>query len=118
MKTALLVLGAATLLAGAEGVRAVPAAYSQAYVAAVSAQADARLANQGVAVPGGRARIRGVLSGDRLQGARVVETTGDLAADRAIEQSLRRLKVAPVPAELAGREVTLTLGAPPPVAVR
>ncbi|MCR5877849.1 hypothetical protein [Phenylobacterium sp. J367] len=118
MKTALLVLGAATLLAGLEGARAAPSAYSQAYVAAVAAQADARLANAGVAIPGGRVKVQGTLSGDRLQNARLVASTGDLDADRAIEQSLRRLKVAPVPAELSGRDVVLSVSALPAAPVR
>ncbi|HEY8615679.1 TonB C-terminal domain-containing protein [Phenylobacterium sp.] len=117
MKTKLLVLGVGALLLGVEGVRAAPAAYAQAYVASVSAQADARLANAGVTPPA-LVKVRGVLSGDRLQNARVVETSGDLAADRAVEQALRRLKVAPTPPELSGREVVLTVGAPPIVQAR
>ncbi|WP_374469255.1 hypothetical protein [Phenylobacterium sp.] len=118
MRTKLLVLGVASLLLSVEGVRAAPAAFHQAYVASVSAQADAKLANSGVILPDGMVKVRGVLSGDRLQNVHLAESTGDLAADRAVEQALRRLKVAPVPAELAGRQVTLTLGAQPIVQAR
>lgn len=113
MKATLVVLAAAGLLLGVEGVRAAPAGLNQIYVAGVSAQADARLANAGVDLPGRTVKARGTLSGDRLLGARVVESTGDLAVDRAVEDALRRMRTSPVPAELAGRDITLTLGEPP-----
>lgn len=113
MKATLVVLAAAGLLLGVEGVRAAPASLNQIYVAGVSAQADARLANAGVALPGRTVKVRGTLSGDRLVGARVVESTGDLATDRAVEDALRRMRTSPVPPELSGREITLTLGEAP-----
>jgi hypothetical protein len=116
MRAKLILLSAATLLLGAEAARAAPAAV-QTYIAGVSARADARLADVGAAVPAG-VKVRAVVSGDRLQSVRVAEGTGDLAADRAVEQALRRLKVETAPPELSGREVVLTLGVPPIVQAR
>lgn len=110
MKATLVMLAAAGLLLGVEGVRAAPAGPNQIYLAGVSAQADAKLANAGVNLPGRTVRVRGTLSGGQLVGARVVESTGDLAVDRAVEDALRRMRTAPIPAELSGRDITLTLG--------
>lgn len=112
MKATLVVLAAAGLLLGVEGVRAAPASLHQIYLAGVSAQADAKLANAGVTLPGRTVKVRATLSGNRLVGARVVDSTGDLATDRAVEGALRRMRTSPIPAELSGRDVTLTLGDP------
>lgn len=111
MNTKLLVLGAAGLLLATGGVRAEPNVIDRAYLASVSAQADARLANSGVQLPG-TLKVTGELSGQRLSGVRF-KSTGDLATDHAVDKALHRMPIAPVPPELSGRTVTLTLGSTP-----
>lgn len=115
MSTKLVVLAAASLLLSAEGVRAAPAAAYKLYVAGVAAQAEARLADAAVDLPTPTVQVRGVLRDNQFDNVRLVRSTGDLNADRAIQQALRRLKVDPTPADLAGREVVLTLGDTPAV---
>jgi hypothetical protein len=114
MHTNLLVLSAAGLLLATGGAHANPDVIDRAYLASVAAQADARLANSGVQLPG-VLRVTGELSGERLSGVRFA-TTGDLATDRAVDAALRKMPIAQVPAELSGRTVTLTLR-PAPVVV-
>jgi hypothetical protein len=109
----LLLLSVAGLFLATGGVAAAPDAQSQLFVAGVSAQADARLANAGVAVPAQTVKVRATLSGGRLSGVRVAQSSGDLATDRAVEATLRKMKVGQVPAALAGRDITLTLGPSP-----
>ncbi len=46
------------------------------------------------------------------------DSTGDLAVDRAVDQALRRMPVAQVPAALTGRTVTLTFGSAPVMAAQ
>ena len=93
------------------GARAEPNLIDRAYLASVAAQADARLANTGVELPG-PLKITAQLSGERLIGVRFA-STGDIVTDHAVDQALRRMPIAQVPAELAGRTVTLTLGPTP-----
>lgn len=114
MNTNLLVLSAAGLLLASGGAHADPNAIDRAYLASVAAQADTRLANAGVQLPGAL-RVTGELSGQRLSGVRF-KSTGDFATDDAVNRALRRMPIAQVPPELSGRTVTLTLG-PAPVAV-
>jgi hypothetical protein len=114
MNTNLLVLGAAGLLLASGGAHADPNAIDRAYLASVAAQADTRLANAGVQLPG-PLRVTGELSGLRLSGVRF-KSTGDFATDDAVDRALRKMPIAQVPPELSGRTVTLTLG-PAPVAV-
>ena len=111
MNTNLLVLSAAGLLLATGGVRAEPNVVDRAYLATVAAQADARLANSGVQLPG-TLKVAGELSGERLSGVRF-KSTGDFATDHAVDQALRRMPIAQVPPELSGRTVTLTLGPTP-----
>jgi hypothetical protein len=113
MITKFLLIGAAGALF-VSGARAEPNFVDRIYLATVAAQADARLANSGVGLPGAL-KVTGQLSGERLSGVRFA-STGDLAVDHAVETALRRMPIAPVPAELSGRTVTLTLG-PAPIAV-
>jgi hypothetical protein len=114
MHTNLLVLSAAGLLLATGGVRAEPNVIDQAYLASVAAQADARLSNTGVQLPG-VLKVTAELSDRRLSGVRF-KSTGDLATDDAVNRALRKMPVGQVPAELSGRTVTLTLG-PSPVVV-
>ena len=114
MNTNLLVLSAAGLLLATGGAHADPNVIDRAYLASVAAQADARLANGGVQLPG-VLRVTGELSGGRLSGVRF-KSTGDLATDDAVARALRKMPIAQAPAELSGRTVTLTLQ-PAPVAV-
>jgi len=114
MHTNLLVLSAAGLLLATGGVRAEPNVIDQAYLASVAAQADARLSNTGVQLPG-VLKVTAELSDRRLSGVRF-KSTGDLATDDAVNRALRKMPVGQVPAELSGRTITLTLG-PAPVAV-
>ena len=111
MNTNLLVLSAAGLLLATGGVRAEPNVIDRAYLATVAAQADARLANSGVQLPG-VLKVTGELSGQRLSGVRF-KSTGDFATDHAVDQVLRRMPIAQAPPELSGRTVTLTLGPTP-----
>jgi len=111
MHTNLLVLSAAGLLLATGGVHAEPNAVDRAYLAAVAAQADARLANTGVQLPGAL-RVTAELSERRLSGVRF-KSTGDLAIDDAVGKALRKMPIGQVPAELSGRTVTLTLGPAP-----
>jgi len=111
MHTNLLVLSAAGLLLATGGVRAEPNVVDRAYLAAVAAQADARLVNNGVQLPGAL-RVTAELSERRLSGVRF-KSTGDLATDDAVGRALRKMPIAQVPAELSGRTVTLTLGPAP-----
>ncbi len=94
--------------AGAE-----PNLVDRTYLASVAAQADARLANAGVQLPGAL-QVTGRISGERLSGVQFA-STGDVATDRAVDQALRKMPISQVPAELAGRTVTLTLGPSPTV---
>ena len=114
MHTNLLVLSAAGLLLASGGVRAEPNAIDRAYLASVAAQADARLANSGVQLPGAL-KVTGELSAGRLSGVRF-GSTGDLATDDAVNRALGKMPVGQVPAELSGRTIPLTLG-PAPVVV-
>lgn len=111
-------LAAAGLMLSVGAVNAAPPAGYRLYVASVSAQAGARLANAGVTLPNGPVKVRGVLRDGQLDNVRLVQSTGDLNADRDIQQALRRLKVGETPADLSGREVILTLGAWPIVEAR
>jgi hypothetical protein len=111
MHTNLLVLSAAGLLLATGGVRAEPNVIDKTYLASVAAQADARLANTGVQLPGAL-RVTAELSGRRLSGV-WFKSTGDLATDDAVNRALRRMPIAQVPAELSGRTITLTLGPAP-----
>ncbi len=113
MHTNLLVLSAAGLILATGGVRAEPNVIDRAYLASVAAQADARLANTGVELPG-VLKVTAELSGERLSGVRF-RSTGDLATDDAVNRALRKMPIARVPAELSGRTVTLTLGPAPVV---
>ena len=114
MHTNLLVLSAAGLLLATGGAHAGSNAVDRAYLASVAAQADARLVNSGVQLPG-VLRVTGELSDRRLNGVRF-KSTGDLATDDAVNKALRKMPIGQVPAELSGRTVTLTLGAPPTAA--
>ena len=111
MHTNLLVLSAAGLLLATGGVHAEPNAIDRAYLASVAAQADARLVNSGVQLPGAL-KVTGELSAGRLSSVRF-KSTGDLATDDAVNRALRKMPVGQVPAELSGRTVTLTLGPAP-----
>jgi hypothetical protein len=111
MHTNLLVLSAAGLMLATGGVRADPNLMDRAYLASVAAQADARVANAGVQLPGAL-KVTGELSGERLSGVRF-KSTGDLATDDAVARALRKMPIVRPPAELSGRTITLTLGAAP-----
>jgi hypothetical protein len=112
MKAQLLVLTSAALLLTAGAVQAAPHNPHQLFIERVSAQADARLADVGVALTNSPVRIRTSISGDRLGTVQVVQSSGDPNVDRAIEKSLRKMPVSQAPAELAGRQLVLTLGSP------
>ena len=111
MHTNLLVLSAVGLLLATGEVRAEPNIIDQTYLASVAAQADARLANTGVQLPG-VLRVTAALTDRRLSGVRF-KSTGDLATDDAVDRALRRMPIARAPAELSGRTVILTLGPAP-----
>jgi hypothetical protein len=114
----LLLLSAASLMLATGGVAAAPNAATQLFIVGVAAQADARLANAGVVVPGQPVKVRAALSGERLNGLHVVQSSGDLATDRAIEAVLHKMRVGRAPADLAGRDFTLNLGPSPIVQAR
>lgn len=114
MYTNLLVLSAAGLLLATGGAHAHPNAIDRAYLASVAAQADARLANTGVQLPG-VLKVTAELEERRLGGVRF-KSTGDPATDDAVARALRKMPIGQAPAELSGRTVTLTLG-PATVAV-
>ena len=116
MNANLLVLSAAGLLLASSGAHADPNVINRIYLASVAAQAEARLANAGVNLPG-VLHVTGQLSGERL-GAVRFPTTGDPATDRRVDATLRKMPIAQVPAELSGRTVALTLGPVPVVAAR
>ena len=110
MITKFLLIGAVGALF-VSGSRAERSLIDRTYLASVSAQADARLANAGVELPGPLS-VTGEVSGERLSGVRFA-STGDLVTDRAVDQTLRRMPITQVPAELAGRTVSLTLSPAP-----
>jgi len=113
MKAQLLVLSAAGLLLSAAPFSACAApADVERYVAAASNDADARLADRGVALAGKTVTVRARIGLDRLNGAQVVQTSGSAELDDQVASALRNVKTAKAPPELVGREVTLTLGQP------
>ena len=112
MITKFLLIGAVGALF-VSGTRAEPNLIDRTYLASVSAQADARLANAGVELPG-PLRVTGEVNGERVSDVRFA-STGDLGADRAVDQTLHNMPIAQVPADLAGRTVSLTLSPAPSV---
>jgi hypothetical protein len=111
MITKFLLIGATGLLLVTGGAKAQPNATDQAYRSSIAAQAEARLANAGVKLPG-VIRVSGSLSGDLLSGVQVA-ATGDFNLDHAVREALRHMPLGQVPAELSGRTVKLTLGPAP-----
>ena len=110
MKAQLLALSAAALLLASQA-HAAASAPVQHYLDDTRAAALQRLQSAGVDLSGQPAMIRAVVRSDgRLDGLRVVGTTGSRDKDDAIAEALRKMRGPDAPAELAGRELTLTLG--------
>ena len=113
MKSHLLPFVAAAVLVAvpAANAHAAPPVEVRAYLDEAVAKADARLAEAGVDLSGQSVMVRATVSSDgRLNGLSIAETTGSRDTDAAVEAALKRLRVGPAPAQLAGRGVTLTLG--------
>jgi TonB family protein len=111
MKTQLLALGAATLLAlSSTAALASPDAQVQAFLKKVETQADGRLAAAGVDLTGRSVAVKATLdSQGLLYGVHVVRSSGSRDADYAVEQALHRLRVNDAPAQLAGADLTLVI---------
>jgi TonB family protein len=88
----------------------------EAYLARAEAQAEQRLGQAGLDADRTPLQVRATVGGDgRLNGFRVVRSSGSLETDEKARKALHLLRVAAPPAELAGRQVTLTLGEASPV---
>lgn len=111
MKTQLLALGAAGLLAlSASVAHASPDAQVQSFLKKVEAQADGRLAAAGVDLAGRTVTVKATVDAEGfLYGVHVVRSSGSRDADYAVEQALHRLRVNDAPAQLAGADVTFVL---------
>ncbi|HEY8573164.1 TonB family protein [Phenylobacterium sp.] len=116
MKSHLISLVAAAVLAVAPfaTAHAAPPAEVQDFLGHAAASADAKLAAAGVNLAGQPVKVRATVGSDgRLSGLSIAESTGSRDTDAAVEAALKRLAVGPVPAQVAGRKVMLTLGQAP-----
>lgn len=112
MKT-LLVAGAGALLLVATAAQAATSPVQQ-FAGRAEAQALVKLNAAGVNLDGRSVAVRATVDGDgRLNGVRVVRSSGSRDTDAAIEAALKRLTVADMPPVLAGGAITLNLGAAP-----
>ena len=112
MKAQLLVLSAVGLLLAAAPLspaQANPASGAR-YVAATTADAEARLAERSVDLAGQSLSVRVGIGADRLSSVRVVKSSGSPDLDSRAVAALRNLRTDVAPAELVGREMTITLG--------
>jgi TonB family protein len=113
MKSHLLPFVAAAVLVAvpAANAHAAPPAEVRQFLDGAAAKADARLGEAGVQLTGQAVRVRATVGADgRISGLAVVESSGSLDTDAAVKVALKRLAVGPVPAQVAGRAVILTLG--------
>ena len=113
MKSHLLPLVAAAVLVAvpAATAYAAPPAEVRQFLDTAAAKADARLADAGVLPSGQALKVRATVGSDgRIAGLSVVESSGSRDTDAAVKDALKRLAVGPVPTQVAGRAVILTLG--------
>ncbi len=112
MKAQLLLLSAAALLLAAPlpGALAAPADV-QTYVASATADAGERLVARDVDLGERTVAVRGRVQADRLSGVRIVRSSGSAELDDQVVAALKNLRTDAAPVDLAGREITLTLGA-------
>lgn len=111
MKTSILALSAAALLA-ASAAQAAPSA-AQRFAAAAETAAETRLADAGVDLVGQPLTVKASVGGDgRLSSFKVLKSSGSRDVDDQATKALRLLKLADVPAEAVGRKITLVLGNP------
>lgn len=112
MKAQLIVLSAAALLLAAQPAAAATAV--ERYIADTHADATERLAQRQVDLAGQTLTIKVGVAADRLKKVSVVKSTGSRDLDDKALEALRNLRTEAAPAELLGRDVTLTLGAAAP----
>lgn len=109
MKAQLLLLSAAGLMLSASAAYANSSA-SEHYVEAVRQAAQARLADKGVDVAGKPITVQLGVGADRISGVRIAKSSGSPDLDAQTLSALRGLKIGVAPAELVGRNLTLSLG--------
>jgi TonB family protein len=113
MKTHLLGLTAAALLVAA-GTASAADSQLQAFFADAQAKATSQLAHAGVDLAGQGVRVKAhVDSEGELSNVHVVSSTASRDVDYNVETALRRVRLAYVPPQLIGSDVTLALGQAP-----
>lgn len=112
MKTPILGLAAAAL-ALAAGTASATDSQLQGFLADAQATAASQLANAGVDLSGQKVRVTAHVNAGELSNVRVVTSSGSRDVDYKVERALRRVRLAYVPTQLVGDELTLALGQPP-----
>ncbi|CAN7555950.1 hypothetical protein LJR164_003941 [Phenylobacterium sp. LjRoot164] len=113
MKAQLLMLSAAGLLLVAPLTSALAApADVQTFVASATADAGERLAARNVDLGERSVAVRGRVHADRLSGLRIARSSGSAELDDQVVAALKNLRTDVAPVDVAGREITLTLGTP------
>lgn len=112
MKTSILALSAAALLAASAAHAALSA--TQRFAAAAETAAETRLADAGVDLTSQPLTVKASIGADRrLSSVKVLKSSGSRDLDDHAAKALRLLKLADVPPEAIGRDITLVLGGPP-----
>lgn len=110
MKTSILMLSAAALLV-ASAAHAAPSA-AQRFAETTESAAQSRLAEAGVDIAGRPIILKASVGGDRrLSSVKVLKSTGSRDLDDQAAKALRHLKLAEVPVEAVGRDITIVIDA-------
>ena len=113
MKTPILGLTAAALLLAA-GTASAANSELQSFLADAQAKASAQLVRAGVDLSGQGVRVKAHVGAEgELSNLRVVSSTASRDVDYSVETALKHVRLAYVPPQLIGSDLTLALGQPP-----